>query len=140
MECGDILHVLWALCSFYLHTHFPFVGNFRFWDPHGGLFSSDFPNCGGFNIVTKNKWRHFKFHIGKSLKSCFILWNIYIALFTRSTECRTLCLSLGLPSPMTKEVTKNEIKHANKTKIREECIKRMQAESKSKDRVDLNPD
>ena len=57
-----------------------------------------------------------------------------------ATECRTLCLSLGLPSPMTKEVTKNEIKHANKTKIREECIKRMQEDSKSKERVGLKPD
>ena len=57
-----------------------------------------------------------------------------------ATECRTLCLSLGLPSPMAKEVTKNDIKRANKTKIREECIKRMQEGSKSKDRIDLNPD
>ena len=43
-----------------------------------------------------------------------------------ATECRTLCLSLGLPSLMAKEVTKNEIKHAIATKIKEECIKRMQ--------------
>ena len=57
-----------------------------------------------------------------------------------ATECRTLCLSLGLPSLMAREVTKNEIKHAIKSKIREECIKRMQEGSKSKDRVDLNPD
>ena len=35
-----------------------------------------------------------------------------------STECRTLCLSLGLPSLMTGELTKNEIKKAIKTKIR----------------------
>ena len=41
---------------------------------------------------------------------------------------------------MPKEVTTNEIKHAIKTKIREECVKRMQEGSKSKDRVDLNPD
>ena len=56
-----------------------------------------------------------------------------------ATECRTLCLSLGLPSLMAIEVTKNEIKQAIKTKIREECIKRMQEGSKSKDRIDLNP-
>ena len=54
-----------------------------------------------------------------------------------ATEYRTLCLSLGLPSLMAKDVTKNESKQAIKTKIREECIKRMQEGSKSKDRVDL---
>ena len=43
-----------------------------------------------------------------------------------ATECRTLCLSLGLPSLMAKDVTKNNIRHAIKTKIKEECIKRMQ--------------
>ena len=48
--------------------------------------------------------------------------------------------SAYLSSFMAKEVTKNEIKHTIKTKIREECIKRMQEGSKSKDRVDLNPD
>ena len=52
----------------------------------------------------------------------------------------TLCLFLGLQSLMAKEVKKNEMKHAIKTKIREECLKRMQEGSKSKDRVDLNPD
>ena len=57
-----------------------------------------------------------------------------------ATESRTLCLSLGLPSVMTSEVTKNEIKQAIKARIREECLKRMQEGSKSKDRVDLNPD
>ena len=57
-----------------------------------------------------------------------------------ATECRTLCLSLGLPSLMARELSKNEIKHAIKTKIREECVRRMQEGSKSKDRVDLNPD
>ena len=57
-----------------------------------------------------------------------------------ATESRTLCLSLGLPSVMAAEVTKNEIKQAIKTKIREECFKRMQEGTKSKDRVDLNPD
>ena len=57
-----------------------------------------------------------------------------------ATESRTLCLSLGLPSVMTTEVTKNEIKQAIKARIREECLKRMQEGSKSKDRVDLNPD
>ena len=57
-----------------------------------------------------------------------------------ATECRTLCLYLCLPSLMAREVTKYEIKHAIKTKIREECVKRMQEGSKSKDRVDLNPD
>ena len=57
-----------------------------------------------------------------------------------ATESRTLCLSLGLPSIMASEVTKNEIKQAIKAKIREECLKRMQEGSKSKDRVDLNPD
>ena len=57
-----------------------------------------------------------------------------------ATESRTLCLSLGLPSVMTTEVTKNEIKQAIKARIREECLKKMQEGSKSKDRVDLNPD
>ena len=38
------------------------------------------------------------------------------------------------------EVTKNEIKQAIKAKSREECLKRMQEGSKSKDRVNLNPD
>ena len=57
-----------------------------------------------------------------------------------ATESRTLCLSLGLPSVMATEVTKNEIKQAIKAKIREECLKRMQEGSKSKDRMDLNPD
>ena len=57
-----------------------------------------------------------------------------------ATECRTLCLSLGLPSLMAREVTKNEIKHTIKTKISDECVKRMQEGRKSKDRVDLNPD
>ena len=33
-----------------------------------------------------------------------------------------LCLPLGLPSLMVKEVTKNEIKHAIRIKIKEECI------------------
>ena len=47
------------------------------------------------------------------------------------TECQTLCSS----SLMAKEVTKNEIKHAIKTKFRVECIK-----SSSINRVDLNPD
>ena len=57
-----------------------------------------------------------------------------------ATESRSLCLSLGLPSVMATEVTKNEIKQAIKAKIREECLKRMQEGSKSKDRMDLNPD
>ena len=57
-----------------------------------------------------------------------------------ATELRTLCLSLGLPSVMATAVTKNEIKQAFKAKIREEFLKRMQEGSKSKDRVDLNPD
>ena len=57
-----------------------------------------------------------------------------------ATESRALCLSLGLPSVMTTEVTKNEIKQAIKARIREECLKRMQEGSKSKDRVDLNLD
>ena len=39
-----------------------------------------------------------------------------------ATESRTLCLSLGLQSVMTAEVTKNEIKQAIKAKIREECL------------------
>ena len=33
-----------------------------------------------------------------------------------------LCLPLGLPNLMVKEVTKNEIKHAIRIKIKEECI------------------
>ena len=57
-----------------------------------------------------------------------------------ATECRKLCLSLGLPSLMTGGLTKNEIKKAIQTKISEECIKRMQEGSKSKDRLNLNPD
>ena len=57
-----------------------------------------------------------------------------------ATESRTLCLSLGLPSVMTAEVTKNEIKQAIKAKIKDECFQRMQEGTKSKDRVDLNPD
>ena len=35
-----------------------------------------------------------------------------------ATESRTLCLSLGLPSVMAAEVTKNKIKQAIKAKIR----------------------
>ena len=57
-----------------------------------------------------------------------------------ATECTKLCLSLGLPCLMAKQVTKNEIKNAIQTKIKEECIKRMQEGSKSKDRLDLSPD
>ena len=41
---------------------------------------------------------------------------------------------------MTGGLTKNEIKKAIKTKISEECIKRMQEGSKSKDRLNLDPD
>merc|ERR1711872_649454 len=59
---------------------------------------------------------------------------------TATTECRTLCLSLGLPSLMTGGLTKNEIKKVIQTKISEECIKRMQEGSKSKDRLNLTPD
>ena len=57
-----------------------------------------------------------------------------------ATECTKLCLSLGLPSLMAKQVTKNEIKQAIQAKIKEECTKRMQEGSKSKDRLDLSPD
>jgi len=57
-----------------------------------------------------------------------------------TTECRTVCLSLDLPSLMATEVAKIEIKRANNAHIREECIKRMQEGSKSKERLDLNPD
>ena len=57
-----------------------------------------------------------------------------------ATECIKFCLAIGLPNLMAKQVTKNEIKQAIQAKIKEECIKRMQEGSKSKDRLDLNPD
>ena len=57
-----------------------------------------------------------------------------------ATECRKLCLSLGLPSIIAQELSKSEIKQAINTRIQEECIKRMQDGSKSQDRIDLNSD
>ena len=58
-----------------------------------------------------------------------------------ATECRKLCLSLGLPSIIAQELSKSEIKQAINTRIQEECKKRMQDGSKSQDRrIDLNSD
>ena len=56
-----------------------------------------------------------------------------------ASECRKLCKTLNLPSLITKEVTKAELKNAVKNKIIEECLERMKSSKKVADRIELNP-
>ena len=51
----------------------------------------------------------------------------------------SFCKTLNLPSVITSEVTKAEIKRAVQAKIVEECLERMEASKKVADRIELNP-
>ena len=78
--------------------------------------------------------RKFEGHPLMVFLSPSLLQESIIKIKGPATECRKICPYLGLPSLMA-----NEIKQGIK-KRKEECMKRMQDGSKSKDRVDLNPD
>ena len=55
------------------------------------------------------------------------------------SECKKFCETLNLPSLISSDVTKSEIKRAVKNKIIEECLKRMESSKKVADRIELNP-
>ena len=81
------------------------MGIFDMYFPHCVLFQNvgnldfDIPMVDNFHLTLQivedltlllNQCRHFKYHIGKILKSCLILWNIYIALFTDQRPCNRM--------------------------------------------------